>query len=61
VHAADQPAAIKLLELEPDDVVLVKGSRYRTWDVVDTLRSGFSASSGGPGAGGRHSPEEVRP
>jgi UDP-N-acetylmuramoyl-tripeptide--D-alanyl-D-alanine ligase len=56
VHAADQQAAIKLLDLEPDDVVLVKGSRYRTWDVVDSLRPGFSAPSGGPGAGSRHSP-----
>jgi UDP-N-acetylmuramoyl-tripeptide--D-alanyl-D-alanine ligase len=61
VHAADQQAAIKLLDLEPDDVVLVKGSRYRTWDVVDSLRPGFSAPSGGPGAGSRHSPEGVRP
>jgi UDP-N-acetylmuramoyl-tripeptide--D-alanyl-D-alanine ligase len=38
VHAADQPDAITLLDLKPDDVVLVKGSRYRTWDVVDALR-----------------------
>ncbi|HEU4346931.1 MAG TPA: UDP-N-acetylmuramoyl-tripeptide--D-alanyl-D-alanine ligase [Actinoplanes sp.] len=38
MHAADQEAAIKMLDLEPDDVVLVKGSRYRTWDVVDSLR-----------------------
>lgn len=36
--AADQQAAIKLLTLEPGDVVLVKGSRYRTWDVADALR-----------------------
>ena len=38
VHAADQQEAIKLLDLDKDDVVLVKGSRYRTWDVVDALR-----------------------
>ncbi|HET6533724.1 MAG TPA: UDP-N-acetylmuramoyl-tripeptide--D-alanyl-D-alanine ligase [Actinoplanes sp.] len=38
VYAADQQAAIKVLDLEPDDVVLVKGSRYRTWDVADSLR-----------------------
>ncbi|GLY93474.1 UDP-N-acetylmuramoyl-tripeptide--D-alanyl-D-alanine ligase [Actinoplanes sp. NBRC 103695] len=36
--AADQPAAIALLSPEEGDVVLVKGSRYRTWDVVDALR-----------------------
>jgi UDP-N-acetylmuramoyl-tripeptide--D-alanyl-D-alanine ligase len=38
LFAEDQQAAIKLLQLEPGDVVLVKGSRYRTWDVVDSLR-----------------------
>jgi UDP-N-acetylmuramoyl-tripeptide--D-alanyl-D-alanine ligase len=26
-------------ELRPGDVILVKGSRYRTWDVVDALRA----------------------
>jgi len=37
----DQAAAIEALraDLRPGDVVLVKGSRYRTWDVVDSLRS----------------------
>jgi UDP-N-acetylmuramoyl-tripeptide--D-alanyl-D-alanine ligase len=25
-------------ELRPGDVVLVKGSRYRTWEVADALR-----------------------
>ena len=25
-------------QLRPGDVVLVKGSRYRTWDVADALR-----------------------
>jgi UDP-N-acetylmuramoyl-tripeptide--D-alanyl-D-alanine ligase len=43
VHADDQQAAIKLLDLEPGDVVLVKGSRYRTWDVADWLRPGGAA------------------
>jgi UDP-N-acetylmuramoyl-tripeptide--D-alanyl-D-alanine ligase len=36
--AADQAAAIAALDLREGDVVLVKGSRYRTWDVVDSLR-----------------------
>jgi UDP-N-acetylmuramoyl-tripeptide--D-alanyl-D-alanine ligase len=37
---ADQAAAIAALrpDLRPGDVVLVKGSRYRTWDVADALR-----------------------
>lgn len=42
VLVADQDAAVALLrdELRPGDVVLVKGSRYRTWDVADWLRDG---------------------
>ncbi|GAA0425043.1 UDP-N-acetylmuramoyl-tripeptide--D-alanyl-D-alanine ligase [Actinoplanes capillaceus] len=38
--AADQAAAIEILhqDLHADDVVLVKGSRYRTWDVADWMR-----------------------
>ena len=41
VLVADQEAAIALLreELRSGDVVLVKGSRYRTWDVADALRA----------------------
>ncbi len=40
VLVADQEAAVALLraELRPGDVVLVKGSRYRTWEVADALR-----------------------
>jgi UDP-N-acetylmuramoyl-tripeptide--D-alanyl-D-alanine ligase len=40
IVAADQAAAVAILQadLRADDVVLVKGSRYRTWDVVDALR-----------------------
>ena len=38
VAAKDQASAIDVLDLRPGDVVLVKGSRYRTWKVVDSLR-----------------------
>jgi UDP-N-acetylmuramoyl-tripeptide--D-alanyl-D-alanine ligase len=40
--AADQAAAVEIVVdgLGADDIVLVKGSRYRTWDVVDALRPG---------------------
>ena len=41
VFAADQAAAVAVLrgDLQPGDVVLVKGSRYRTWEVADALRA----------------------
>jgi UDP-N-acetylmuramoyl-tripeptide--D-alanyl-D-alanine ligase len=40
--ATDQAAAIAAVhaDLRPGDVVLVKGSRYRTWEVADSLRPG---------------------
>jgi UDP-N-acetylmuramoyl-tripeptide--D-alanyl-D-alanine ligase len=40
IAAADQAAAIAALhaDLRPGDVVLVKCSRYRTWDVAGSLR-----------------------
>jgi UDP-N-acetylmuramoyl-tripeptide--D-alanyl-D-alanine ligase len=48
VLVTDQDAAVAYLraELRPGDVVLVKGSRYRTWQVADALRepSGVAAS-----------------
>jgi UDP-N-acetylmuramoyl-tripeptide--D-alanyl-D-alanine ligase len=46
VRVADQDAAVAVLrrELRPGDVVLVKGSRYRTWDVADWLRDGVVAA-----------------
>ncbi|BCL12960.1 UDP-N-acetylmuramoyl-tripeptide--D-alanyl-D-alanine ligase [Micromonospora sagamiensis] len=42
VLLTDQAAAVEVLrsELRPGDVVLVKGSRYRTWEVADALRVG---------------------
>jgi UDP-N-acetylmuramoyl-tripeptide--D-alanyl-D-alanine ligase len=41
VLVTDQEAAVEALrgELRPGDVVLVKGSRYRTWEVADALRA----------------------
>ncbi|WP_238007720.1 UDP-N-acetylmuramoyl-tripeptide--D-alanyl-D-alanine ligase [Dactylosporangium sp. AC04546] len=44
VLVTDQEAAVALLRgsLLPRDVVLVKGSRYRTWDVADALRAEVS-------------------
>jgi UDP-N-acetylmuramoyl-tripeptide--D-alanyl-D-alanine ligase len=48
VAVPDQDRAIEVLEseLRDGDVVLVKGSRYRTWDVADALRAGDVAGAG---------------
>jgi UDP-N-acetylmuramoyl-tripeptide--D-alanyl-D-alanine ligase len=45
----DQAATIAALraDLRPGDVVLVKGSRYRTWEVADALREA-ATDGGGP-------------
>jgi UDP-N-acetylmuramoyl-tripeptide--D-alanyl-D-alanine ligase len=53
VQVTDQAAATALLrdELRSGDVVLVKGSRYRTWDVVDALRETEIRETGLPGTG----------
>ncbi|MFG1950903.1 UDP-N-acetylmuramoyl-tripeptide--D-alanyl-D-alanine ligase [Micromonospora sp. NPDC048830] len=46
VLLTDQAAAVEVLrsELRPGDVVLVKGSRYRTWEVADALRAGAAGN-----------------
>ncbi|MPZ25822.1 MAG: UDP-N-acetylmuramoyl-tripeptide--D-alanyl-D-alanine ligase [Micromonosporaceae bacterium] len=54
VLVADQDAAVALLraELRTGDVVLVKGSRYRTWEVADWLRDPSAVELGRDGATG---------
>jgi len=51
VQVPDQQAAIALLadELRAGDVVLVKGSRYRTWQVADALRETADETTGDRG------------
>jgi UDP-N-acetylmuramoyl-tripeptide--D-alanyl-D-alanine ligase len=50
VLAADQAEAVAVLrgDLRPGDVVLVKGSRYRTWEVADALRADAVTEEVGP-------------
>ena len=45
MQVTDQDEAVALLRarLRPGDVVLVKGSRYRTWQVADALRETVDA------------------
>ncbi|MFG2061348.1 UDP-N-acetylmuramoyl-tripeptide--D-alanyl-D-alanine ligase [Micromonospora sp. NPDC048871] len=52
VLLTDQAAAVQVLrsELRPGDVVLVKGSRYRTWEVADALRAEADPATGGGAA-----------
>ena len=51
VRVTEQEEAVALLrgEIRPGDVVLVKGSRYRTWVVADALR-GSETRTAVPGA-----------
>ncbi|GGK70536.1 UDP-N-acetylmuramoyl-tripeptide--D-alanyl-D-alanine ligase [Mangrovihabitans endophyticus] len=54
IFAADQAAAIAAIAVEPGDIVLVKGSRYRTWEVADALRPSAPGETTVSGAqGGR--------
>jgi UDP-N-acetylmuramoyl-tripeptide--D-alanyl-D-alanine ligase len=70
VLAADQAAAVRevLADLRPGDVILVKGSRYRTWQVADALRPGARSERSEPRSRGPEQPSssdqdhsEVRP
>jgi UDP-N-acetylmuramoyl-tripeptide--D-alanyl-D-alanine ligase len=65
IFAEDQAAALATVrgDLRAGDVVLVKGSRYRTWDVVDGLRPNARSERSEPRSRGldQLGPEEVRP
>ncbi|GAA0567033.1 UDP-N-acetylmuramoyl-tripeptide--D-alanyl-D-alanine ligase [Paractinoplanes ferrugineus] len=62
ILAEDQATALGLVtgDLRAGDVVLVKGSRYRTWDVVDGLRPGATGERSEPRSRGlgRFSPQK---
>lgn len=53
VQLTDQADAVEVLrgDLRPGDVVLVKGSRYRTWEVADALRADAGTGRGAGLAG----------
>jgi UDP-N-acetylmuramoyl-tripeptide--D-alanyl-D-alanine ligase len=65
IFAEDQASALGFVtrDLRAGDVVLVKGSRYRTWDVVDGLRPSARSERSEPRGRGlsQLSPEEGRP
>jgi UDP-N-acetylmuramoyl-tripeptide--D-alanyl-D-alanine ligase len=50
VSVADQAEAVAVLrgDLQPGEIVLVKGSRYRTWEVADALRADAAAEEVSP-------------
>ena len=50
VSVTDQAEAVAVLrgDLRPGDIVLVKGSRYRTWEVADALRADAVTEEGRP-------------
>ncbi len=54
VLLTDQAGAVEVLrgDLRPGDVVLVKGSRYRTWEVADALRADAVADDAPTGGDG---------
>lgn len=54
VQLTDQAGAVEVLrgDLRPGDVVLVKGSRYRTWEVADALRADAGTDQGAGADGG---------
>ncbi|WP_025617896.1 UDP-N-acetylmuramoyl-tripeptide--D-alanyl-D-alanine ligase [Salinispora cortesiana] len=54
VQLTDQAGAVEVLrgDLRPGDVVLVKGSRYRTWEVADALRADAVTDRGAGADGG---------
>jgi UDP-N-acetylmuramoyl-tripeptide--D-alanyl-D-alanine ligase len=62
IFAENQAAAIEIVkgDLRAGDVVLVKGSRYRTWDVVDSLRPDAGSELGEPRGHSQKQPGPAR-